>query len=262
MTFERPRKRFGQHFLHDPAVIDRILNAFDPRPDQAIVEIGPGRGALTLPLLQRVPTLHAIELDRDLAARLPALAGNNGGLRLHQADALDFDFSTLAPGRRLRLIGNLPYNVATPILFRLIEQIDVVDDMVFMLQKEVVDRMAAGPGGKQYGRLSVMVQWRCHVEHLFDVGPGAFNPPPKVHSSVVYLRPRAPAERIETNPANFARLVQAAFAQRRKTLRNSLRGLIDDAAFASIGVDPTRRAETLTLDEFAQLAARVARDTG
>ncbi|HEX7045454.1 MAG TPA: 16S rRNA (adenine(1518)-N(6)/adenine(1519)-N(6))-dimethyltransferase RsmA [Burkholderiales bacterium] len=250
----RPRKRFGQHFLHDRAVIERILAAFDPHPGETIVEIGPGRGALTLPLLVRVPVLHVVELDRDLAAQLPALAAGRGELIVHQADALTFDFAALAAGGALRLIGNLPYNISTPLLFHLLAQAPAIADMLFMLQKEVAERLTAPPGDEAYGRLSVMVQWHCAVERLFDVGPGAFQPPPQVHSSVVRLRPRpAPVAGIDAD--RLARLVQAAFAQRRKTLRNSLRALVDAATFARAGIDPGRRPEELTLEEFARLSA-------
>ncbi len=249
----RARKRFGQHFLHERAIVERIIAAFDPRPGETIVEIGPGRGALTLPLLERAALLHAIEIDRDLAARLPALVAGRGELVLHQADALRFDFAALARGGRLRVIGNLPYNISTPLLFHLLEQADATSDMVFMLQKEVADRIAAEPGTEDYGRLSVMLQWRFKVEHLFDVAPGAFQPPPKVQSSVVRLRPRPPAEMISVNRERFARVVQAAFGQRRKTLRNSLRGVVDEDGFARAGIDSARRAETLTIEEFAAL---------
>jgi 16S rRNA (adenine1518-N6/adenine1519-N6)-dimethyltransferase len=253
------RKRFGQHFLHDPGVIGRIVAAFDPRPTETVVEIGPGRGALTLPLLERAQALHAIELDRDLAARLPALAAGRGQLVLHQADALRFDFAALAQRQRLRVIGNLPYNISTPLLFHLLDQADAIADMLFMVQKEVADRMAAAPGTKDYGRLSVMLQWRLQVERLFDVGPGAFHPPPKIWSSVVRLRPRPADQILAVEPEHFARVVQAAFAQRRKTLRNSLRGILDEpAAFLRAGIDPGRRPETLTLEEFAALAKSAA----
>jgi 16S rRNA (adenine1518-N6/adenine1519-N6)-dimethyltransferase len=247
------RKRFGQHFLHDSGVIERIVAAFNPRPEETIVEIGPGRGALTLPLLERAQVLHAIELDRDLAARLPALAASRGQLVLHQADALRFDFVALAQRQRLRVIGNLPYNISTPLLFHLLDQADAITDMLFMVQKEVADRMTATPGTKDYGRLSVMLQSRLQVELLFDVGPGAFHPPPKVWSSMVRLRPRPASEMIAVEPEHFGRVVQAAFAQRRKTLRNSLRGIVDEPGFMRAGIDPGRRPETLTLDEFAAL---------
>ncbi|MBI3900438.1 MAG: 16S rRNA (adenine(1518)-N(6)/adenine(1519)-N(6))-dimethyltransferase RsmA [Gammaproteobacteria bacterium] len=255
--FLRPRKRFGQHFLHDRSIIERIVNALNPRPGETIVEIGPGRGALTLPLLERAGTLHAVELDRDLAARLPALTAGQGQLVLHQADALTFNFANLAQTQPLRIIGNLPYNISTPLLFHLLDHASAITDMVFMLQKEVADRMVAAPDMEDYGRLSVMIQWRCQVEHLFDVGPGAFTPPPKVDSSIVRLRPRPAADIQQTHPENFYRVVKAAFAQRRKTLRNCLRGLIDDAGFAAAGIDPVRRAETLSLAEFARLTAQI-----
>jgi 16S rRNA (adenine1518-N6/adenine1519-N6)-dimethyltransferase len=250
----RPRKRFGQHFLHDRGVVNRILDAFDPKPGETVVEIGPGLGALTRPLLERLPHLHVVEFDRDLVARLHA-DFPSGRLSIHQADALKFDFHTLLPAAgKLRIIGNLPYNISTPLLFHLLDQQDVVSDMLFMLQKEVVERMAATPGGKDYGRLSVMLQSRVQVEKLFDVRPGAFTPPPKVDSSIVRLVPYAvPPVHIEDRPS-FARLVQAAFAHRRKTLRNNLKGLLAAETIVATGIDPERRAETLTLDEFAALA--------
>jgi len=254
----RPRKRFGQHFLHDRGVVSRILDAFDPKPEETVVEIGPGLGALTRPLLERLPHLHVVEFDRDLVARLRADFPSER-LSVHQADALKFDFHTLlSAAGKLRIIGNLPYNISTPLLFHLLDQQDVVSDMLFMLQKEVVVRMAATPGGKDYGRLSVMLQSRVQVEKLFDVRPGAFTPPPKVDSSIVRLIPHAvPPVHIEDRPS-FALIVQAAFAHRRKTLRNNLKGLLAAETIAAIGIDPERRAETLTLAEFAALANALA----
>lgn len=254
MPEHRARKRFGQHFLHDHSVVHRILDALDPQPGDTIVEIGPGPGALTRPLLARIPRLHAVELDRDLAA---ALRTNFAPQQLvvHEADALRFDFGALAPpGGKIRLIGNLPYNISTPLLFHLLDQEASIHDMLFMLQKEVVDRMAAAPDGKDYGRLSVMIQWRLRVEKLFDVRPGAFTPPPKVDSSVVRLTPHASPRVAVHDAAAFARVVQTAFAQRRKTLRNNLKGLMAADILESLGIDPQRRAETLTLAEFAALA--------
>ena len=250
----QPKKRFGQHFLHDRGIVQRILDAFDPQPGETLVEIGPGPGALTRPLLERCTRLHVVELDRDLAARLRTDFAPEH-LAVHEADALKFDFGALTkPGGKIRLIGNLPYNISTPLLFHLLDQERSIHDMLFMLQKEVVDRMAAPPGGKDYGRLSVMIQWRLRVEKLFDVRPGAFTPPPKVDSSVVRLVPHA-APPIQVRDANaFAHVVKAAFAQRRKTLRNNLKGMMTAVILESLGIDPQRRAETLTLAEFAALA--------
>jgi 16S rRNA (adenine1518-N6/adenine1519-N6)-dimethyltransferase len=251
---QRPRKRFGQQFLHDPAVLARIVAAFNPQPGQAVAEIGPGRGALTRLLLERIKPLHAVELDRDLTAWLEAEYGG-AGLVVHAADALRFDFGALAPeGGRLRLIGNLPYNISTPLLFHLLDQGERIADMLFMLQKEVVDRLAAGPGSADYGRLSVMVQWRCRVERLFGVAPGAFSPPPRVDSAVVRLVPHEHPPVTVRDPARFAGIVRQAFGQRRKTLRNSLREFVGAEAMAALGIDPQRRPETLTLAEFAALA--------
>jgi len=257
MPEHRARKRFGQHFLHDPAIVRRILDAFDPQPGEAIVEIGPGLGALTRPLLERVTQLHVVELDRDLVARLRADYPPER-LTVHEADALEFDFRRLSPAGKLRVIGNLPYNISTPLLFHLIDHMAAIRDMLFMLQKEVVDRMRAPPGGKDYGRLSVMLQSQIQVEKLFDVRSGAFTPPPKVDSSVVRLVPYAAAPVAIADRTVFAQLVQAAFAHRRKTLHNNLKALLPDDVMIGLGVDPGRRAETLTLAEFASLANGVA----
>jgi 16S rRNA (adenine1518-N6/adenine1519-N6)-dimethyltransferase len=251
----RPRKRFGQHFLHDPGVIARIIAAVNPQPGQRLVEIGPGEGALTLPLLARGVELTVIELDRDLAARLAARPESGSSLRVVQGDALKIRLAELSgPGVRLRLLGNLPYNVSTPLLFRFIAQAEVIDDMHFMLQREVVERMAAPPGSKTYGRLSVMLAAACRIEALFEVGPGAFRPPPKVWSSVVRLVPwREPPFEIPDR-GHFAEVVRRAFGQRRKTLRNALAGLVEESTIRASGIDPGARAETLPPEAFARLA--------
>lgn len=246
----RPRKRFGQHFLDDKAVIERLLAAINPQAGEQFVEIGPGQGALTYPLLRQVDELHVIELDRDLAARLQS----KGGLHVHQADALEFDFTTLSHDGRLRVVGNLPYNISTPLMFHVLEQRDVIRDMHFMLQQEVVARLAATPGSKDYGRLSVMAQYRARVERLFGVPPEAFNPPPKVDSAVVRLDPYREAPVAVGSEVFFARLVKHAFAQRRKMLRNALSGLLSESQIAEAGVDPKARAETLSLELFAALS--------
>jgi 16S rRNA (adenine1518-N6/adenine1519-N6)-dimethyltransferase len=251
----RPRKRFGQHFLHDPAIIARIVDAIGPQAGERLVEIGPGEGALTLPLLARGAIVIAIELDRDLAARLQARPEAGGTLQVVQGDALKVPLAELAlPGERLRLVGNLPYNVSTPLLFRFIAQAGVIRDMHFMLQREVVARMAAGPGSKTYGRLSVMLAARCRVQALFDIGPGAFHPPPRVWSSIVRLEPWAEPPFPIPDPARFAEVVRRAFSQRRKTLRNALAGLVDESVIRSAGCDPGARAETLPPEAFARLS--------
>lgn len=251
------KKRFGQHFLHDPNVIERILRALDPRPDDHIVEIGPGPGALTAPLLRRIGRLQVIELDRDVIPHLLQACGNAPGLAIMQADALKVDYAALAPaGTQLRLVGNLPYNISTPLLFHLLKFGGSIRDMHFMLQKEVVDRMAAGPGEDAYGRLSVTLAARAQVIPLFDVGPGAFKPPPKVDSAVVRLVPRAPAFEIRNWPA-FDRVVSAAFSQRRKTLSNGLRGILSAEQIRDCGIDPGIRAERLSAAEFARLSDAV-----
>lgn len=251
----RPRKRFGQNFLHDPAVIDRIVRAIAPAPGQFLVEIGPGKGALTAALLPAAGTLHAVELDRDLIPLLQDRCSGLGELAVHSADALRFDFCALAPAsQRLRMVGNLPYNISTPLLFRLLHQIRCIADMHFMLQKEVVERMAAGPGSGDYGRLSVMVQYRCRVEPLFTIRPGAFHPPPKVDSAFVRLTPHVqPPVKVENDDCLQA-VVTRAFGQRRKTLRNALKGLLLGEQIEACGISPDLRPEQLDLKEFAALS--------
>jgi 16S rRNA (adenine1518-N6/adenine1519-N6)-dimethyltransferase len=244
-----PRKRFGQHFLADESVIDAIVDAIDPAPGQALVEIGPGLGAMTAPLLQRAGRLTVIELDRDLAARL---RGWNG-LSVIESDVLRVDFSALAAGAGtpLRVVGNLPYNISTPILFHLLQAADHVVDQHFMLQKEVVDRMAAAPGGKDFGRLTVMLQWRYRIDGVLDVPPEAFEPPPRVQSAVVRMRPLQPQPGVDA--ALLSSLVTAAFSQRRKLLRHTLGRWLDQRGFSGT-FDLQRRAEEVSVDEYLSLA--------
>lgn len=252
----RPRKRFGQHFLRDPGVLERIVAAIRPVPGDHLVEIGPGLGALTRPLLAAAGELDAVELDRDLLEPLRVHCADIGRLRLHHADALKFDFAALrGTGPRLRVAGNLPYNISTPLLFHLLNQASHLRDLHFMLQQDVVERMAAGPGEEAYGRLSVMLQYRCQVEPLFTVGPEAFRPPPKVRSAVVRLVPRETLPVAVRDERLFAEVVRRAFAQRRKTLLNALRGWLDIAQIEAAGVDPGARPETLDLAAFAALSA-------
>jgi len=252
----RARRRFGQNFLHDRRVIERIVDAIDPKPGQLIVEIGPGQAALTRELVRRAGHITAIEIDRDLAAWLREQFTPDE-LTLVEADALKLDWSSLATPS-LRVVGNLPYNISSPLLFRLMECAERVIDQHFMLQKEVVDRMVAPPGSKTYGRLSVMLQVRYRLTKLFDVPRGAFNPPPKVTSSIVRMVPRPPAEVPAIDLACFGRVVAAAFNQRRKILRNALGDLASEKAFHLAGVDPLARAETLAVDDFVRLTRAVA----
>ena len=252
----RPRKRFGQNFLHDPCVIEKIITVIGPHRDENLVEIGPGQGAITLPLLEAAGALTVIELDRDLIEPLKARCNDIGRLSVHNVDALRFDFCELASTDPLRIVGNLPYNISTPILFHLLEQHDCIKDMHFMLQKEVVERMAASPGSKQYGRLSVMLQYRCRVTALFTIGPGAFNPPPRVESAFVRLEPFDQLPVKIDDEAVFTKLVRQAFSQRRKTLRNALRDTLDAGEIMKLGIDPSVRAEMLSLADFAALANR------
>lgn len=254
VTRHQARKRFGQHFLHDRQVIDRLLDAINPQPGELLVEIGPGHGALTLPLLRRLGRLEAIELDRDLAVYLIENCTTEGDLRLHNRDALTFDFGALAgKGQRLRVVGNLPYNISTPLLFHLLARVDIIEDMHFMLQREVVVRLAAKPGNKDYGRLSVMAQFYCLIEPLFTVKPGAFIPPPKVDSRVVRLRPHHPSLAPDIPRAALSQLVSRAFSQRRKTLANALKGLLVSAELESLGVHPRQRPETVSLEQYVTL---------
>jgi 16S rRNA (adenine1518-N6/adenine1519-N6)-dimethyltransferase len=251
------RKRFGQHFLHDRGVLDRIVREFDPQPDDALLEIGPGRGALTERLIGRTRTLDAVEIDRDLAAALRRSHAGAPGLELHEADALEFDLAALAQRRasKLRVIGNLPYNISTPRLFHVAAAHAHIRDLHVMLQKEVIDRIVASPGSGEYGRLTVMLAPWFEARHLFDVGPGAFTPPPRVWSAVARLRVRQ--EPAFVVPHAFARTVSAAFSQRRKTLRNAVRSLMQASDIVAAGIDPGARPETLSPAQFASLAAHV-----
>ena len=253
----RPKKSFGQHFLHERRYIDRIVSVIAPRAEDFLVEIGPGEGALTFPLLAAAGKLTAIELDTDLIPNLQAKAASVGELSIVHADVLKVDFTAMAQRAgvaRLRIAGNLPYYISSPILFHCVDHAAAIADMHFMLQKEVVDRMAAEPGSKVYGRLSVMLQLACRVEPLFDVPPGAFRPPPKVDSSVVRLAPLPADARHDADPARLHAVVKAAFAQRRKTLGNALRQLMDADAIRSAGIDPKARAEVLAPMDFVALA--------
>jgi len=258
----RARKRFGQNFLTDPSIVRRIIDAIAPAPGQLIFEIGPGQAALSEPLADSGSELHLVEIDRDLAAGLERRFADREKVILHIGDALQLDFGALAGGRPFRLVGNLPYNISTPLLFHALrwsgpERDNLVQDMHFMLQQEVVERMAAAPGGKTWGRLSVMCQLHCSVVPLFGVPPEAFRPAPRVHSTVVRLVPHAePPVRID-DMARFERLLKQVFSMRRKTLRNSLRGLLDAAVIKAVGVDPGLRPEALGLEQFAALANRL-----
>ncbi len=260
---EPAKKHLGQNFLHEKGVIEKIVQAIDPHPGDVIVEIGPGQGALTFPLLKKHGEVTAIEFDRDLHAPLQAAAREHGNLHLIEGDVLGVDFSALAAqrgdgGGQIRLVGNLPYNLSSPILFHALDHAAAIRDMHFMLQKEVVERMAAGPGSKVYGRLSVMLQAYCAVTPLFVVPPGAFRPAPKVDSAVVRLVPKA-AERIEVRDRGmFANVVRAAFGQRRKTLRNALIGVADTAAIEAAGLRADARAEQVEVAGFVRLANLLA----
>jgi 16S rRNA (adenine1518-N6/adenine1519-N6)-dimethyltransferase len=250
----RARKRLGQHFLHDPAVIRKIVAAIDPAADDTIVEIGGGTGALTIPLVERLHRLHVVEVDPYLAAELPARVADPGRLVVHRADALAFDFAALAsaPGT-LRVVGNLPYNISTPLLFRLLECRAAIKDMHLMLQREVVDRMTAQPGGKEYGRLTVMLALWASARRCFDIGPGAFTPAPKVWSSLVRVMPKPAADFAVTDAAAFGTLVARLFSMRRKTLGRALKGRLTAAQIEAAGIDPRARPETLAPRDFARL---------
>lgn len=258
----RPRARFSQNFLRDRSVITRIVQAIDPKPGETLVEIGPGLGAVTAPLLPRVGRLHVVEIDRDLVATLHEQFASEDHLCIHLGDALSFDFTSLAGDtERLRVVGNLPYHISTPLLFHLFAHLAVVQDMHVMLQRELVQRIVAAPGSRAYGRLSVMTQFHCTVEKLFDVGPGAFHPVPKVASAMLRLVPRDEPPSPVRDRAALEKLVSRAFSQRRKTLRNSLKPWLQEQQIRAAQVDPKQRPETLTLAQFAALANELASAT-
>jgi len=251
----RARKRFGQNFLHDQGIIHRIVMAINPDPEQHLVEIGPGLGALTREVLPLVGEMDAIELDRDLIPKLETIAEGLGVLHIHSADALKFDFSTLRKStEQLNVFGNLPYNISTPLIFHLCAQGELIKEMHFMLQKEVVDRMVAEPGSKRYGRLTVMVQYYCQVRCLFYVPATAFKPAPKVESAIVRLQPHKSKPVVAKNEPLFAKLVTTAFNHRRKTLRNALKEMVSEQQLVTVGVDPVARPETIALQQFVAIA--------
>ncbi len=249
------RKRFGQNFLIDHSIIDNIVASVRPKPSQTVVEIGPGKGAITEGLVHSGARLHVVELDRDLHPILNAKFGDNPLFTLHAFDALKFDFSELVENEQpLRVVGNLPYNISTPLIFHLLSFHPRIADMHFMLQREVVRRLVAEPGSKAYGRLSVMAQYFCRVQSLFDVPPGSFDPPPKVQSAIVRLVPHVELPIVAKDYKLFDRVVVAAFSQRRKTLRNTLRDWVSEAQFERLGINPSARAETLTVTQFVTMA--------
>ena len=256
MQEHRARKRFGQNFLSSPGVIANIVSAINPQPDDCMVEIGPGLGAMTVPLMAALKHLHVVEIDRDLIARLKENYSRDK-LTIHEGDALEYDFGSLAEGN-IRIVGNLPYNISTPILFHLSTFAAKVKDMHFMLQKEVVDRMVAEPGGSEFGRLSVMLQYRYDMDRLFIVPPGAFVPAPKVDSAIVRMIPRPAAALTAKDEALFGDVVTAAFSQRRKMLRNTLKGIISEAQLEALGIAPTARAETLPVSDYIRIANSLA----
>jgi 16S rRNA (adenine1518-N6/adenine1519-N6)-dimethyltransferase len=256
------RRRFGQNFLVAPGIIRKIVDAIAPRAGDTVVEIGPGLGAITEPLLERIDHLQVVEIDRDLIARLRNRFPPER-LTIHEGDALQFDFGALKGAGPLKIVGNLPYNISSPLLFHLVAFAPVVHDMHFMLQKEVVDRMVAEPGSKDFGRLSVMLQYHYHMERMFVVPPGAFNPPPKVDSAIVRMIPRVIGTgtgigEAAKDLALFARVVTAAFSQRRKMLRNTLREFISEPDLAALGIAPTARAEDIAVTDYVRLANSLA----
>lgn len=248
------KKRFGQNFLHDDAVIGKIVDAIDPSEGENLVEIGPGLGALTEPVIERAGDISVVELDRDLAHRLrhhPFIAKN---LTIYETDALKFDFTTLATEQKLRIFGNLPYNISTPLIFHLLTFKDCVQDMHFMLQKEVVNRMAAAPNSKTYGRLSIMTQYFCQVMPVMEIGPEAFQPPPKVDSAIVRLIPHKEIKYPAKDVKWLARVTREAFNQRRKTIRNSFKKLISVEDLEALGIDASLRPENLSLEDYINVA--------
>ena len=251
-----PRKRFGQNFLEDPGIIDNIVRSIAPQPADTMVEIGPGLGAITEHLVDQVAQLAVVELDRDLIPNLKISFATRDNFRIYEGDALKFDYSSL-PGElaceQFRVVGNLPYNISTPLMFHLLEHAHLIQDMHFMLQKEVVDRMAAGVGESAYGRLGIMIQYHCKVEPLFPVPPSAFNPPPKVDSAIVRLVPHKTKPVQTQDIKGLNRLVTTAFNQRRKTIRNALKSLADDTLLEAAGISPEQRPEQISLAKYAKL---------
>ncbi len=256
MPGHRARKRFGQHFLTDPGVVDAILRAVHATKDDVVVEIGPGQGAITKLLAASAGHLHAVELDRNLVYRLRRQYEGAMNVTIHEADALAFDFSSL--GDRLRIVGNLPYNISTPLLFHLLNFRDRIIDMHFMLQKEVVDRMAAAPGGKAYGRLGIMLGCHLNIESLFDVDRSAFDPPPEVTSSVVRLDPLPPGAFNIEDDALLSKIVTSAFMKRRKTIRNSLKDVVELSDLEAVGIDAGLRPEQISISKYVQLSNHLA----
>ncbi|KUJ71798.1 16S rRNA (adenine(1518)-N(6)/adenine(1519)-N(6))-dimethyltransferase RsmA [Thiomicrospira sp. WB1] len=260
------KKQFGQNFLNNQAVVNRIIKAIAPKPDDHMVEIGPGEAALTGPLLEQVDHLDIIEIDRDLLPGLNRQFGTHPAFHLHAADALNFDYAQLITTEEnqpsLRVVGNLPYNISSPLLFHLMTYADSIIDMHFMLQKEVVERICAQPGSKTFGRLSVMMQYACETEHLFDVGPANFTPPPKVDSAIVRLKPRRTHAIEATDPNRLANVVKQAFGQKRKTLRNNLKPIITAALLTELGIDPALRAEQLNVDAFVRISNQLSLEEG
>jgi 16S rRNA (adenine1518-N6/adenine1519-N6)-dimethyltransferase len=256
MPGHRSRRRFGQHFLTDPGVVDAILRAVNATKDDVVVEIGPGQGAITAALAASAGHLHAVELDRNLAARLRRQYDDVENVTIHEADALAFDFGAL--GDRLRIVGNLPYNISTPLLFHLLKLRDRIVDMHFMLQKEVVDRMAAAPGSKAYGRLGIMLGCHLHIESLFDVDRSAFDPPPRVTSAVVRLDPLPPGTFNIEDDTLLAKVVTSAFMKRRKTIRNSLKDIAEVSDLDAVGIDAGLRPEQISISKYVQLSNHLA----
>jgi 16S rRNA (adenine1518-N6/adenine1519-N6)-dimethyltransferase len=251
----KARKRFGQNFLQDPYIIDRIVNAVNPKPSQKIVEIGPGLGALTTELLPLCHEMDAIELDRDIIPKLRVSCATLGKLTIHESDVLKFDFRQLyTDNTRLKLVGNLPYNISTPIMFHILKYADIISEMIFMVQKEVAERITAQPGSRDYGRLSIMLQYHCETQYLFLVPPHAFIPAPKVDSAIIRMVPYATPPYKAENETLFAGLVAQAFSQRRKTLRNTLKTMVDNELWQTIDIDPSLRPEMITVEQFVKLS--------
>tara|TARA_R100000900_G_scaffold1439_2_gene3267 strand:- start:219582 stop:220376 length:795 start_codon:yes stop_codon:yes gene_type:complete len=254
----RPRKRFGQNFLSDRNIVAKIIQALGAGPQDHVIEIGPGQGVLTGELLASAASVNAIEIDRDLVSMLQQKFAVMESFTIHESDVLKTDFNTLLSAQNpVRIIGNLPYNISTPLLFHLLAYLHGIKDMLFMLQLEVVDRLVASPGTKNYGRLSIMLQYFCQIEKLFTVPPGAFSPPPKVHSAIVRLIPKTSDQLVLQNPVTLEKLVRQAFSHRRKTLRNNLKGLLSDEELSALNIDPGLRPENLSLEDYVRISTHL-----